>query len=202
MASPWCRHPLKRGLDVVLGLLLLILLSPLLLLLAAAVRLTLGGPVLFRQVRPGRDATLFTLYKFRTMRDGPGSDTERITPLGHLLRRTGLDELPELWNILRGDMSFIGPRPLLPEYLDRYSPEQARRHDTRPGLTGLAQVNGRNTLSWPRKFELDVHYVDHATPLLDLRILALTALHLLTGGRGHHIPEEFKGPDGSQTSDS
>jgi len=163
-----------------LALLLLLLLSPLLLTIALVVRLRLGGPVLFRQQRPGLHGRPFQLVKFRTMtqrRDAVGvllPDAQRLTPVGQWLRRSSLDELPELLNILRGEMAFVGPRPLLMEYLPLYSPEQARRHDVRPGLTGWAQVQGRNALSWEEKFRLDVWYVDHRSLGLDLRILWLT----------------------------
>lgn len=168
--------PLQR----LLALLLLLLLSPLLLTIALVVRLRLGGPVLFRQQRPGLHGRPFQLVKFRTMtqrRDAVGvllPDAQRLTPVGQWLRRSSLDELPELLNILRGEMAFVGPRPLLMEYLPLYSPEQARRHDVRPGLTGWAQVQGRNALSWEEKFRLDVWYVDHRSLGLDLRILWLT----------------------------
>lgn len=163
-----------------LALLLLLLLSPLLLTIALVVRLRLGGPVLFRQQRPGLHGRPFQLVKFRTMtqrRNALGvllPDAQRLTPVGQWLRRSSLDELPELLNILRGEMAFVGPRPLLMEYLPLYSPEQARRHDVRPGLTGWAQVQGRNALSWEEKFRLDVWYVDHRSLGLDLRILWLT----------------------------
>lgn len=170
----------KRAFDVAAALAGLALLAPLLLLVAGLVRLKLGSPVLFRQTRPGLKGRPFTILKFRTMRDPrPGedafaSDAARLTPFGAFLRSASLDELPELLNILRGEMSLVGPRPLLMEYLPRYSPEQARRHDVRPGVTGWAQVNGRNAISWERKFELDVWYVDNVSFLLDLRIIALT----------------------------
>lgn len=165
--------------------------------IALAVRITMGSPVLFRQSRPGRHGKLFLLMKFRTMRDGPGDDAERITRLGHLLRRTSLDELPELWNVVRGDMSLVGPRPLLPAYLSRYSPEQARRHEVRPGITGLAQVSGRNALDWDERFRLDVTYVDTWTLGLDLRILARTVQSVVTregiSAEGHATMPEFLG---------
>ena len=151
---------LKRLLDVACSSVALALAAVPMAAIALAIRLTMGRPVLFRQSRPGHHGHLFLLMKFRTMRDGPGDDAERITRLGHLLRRTSLDELPELWNVLRGDMSLVGPRPLLPAYLDRYSPEQARRHEVRPGITGLAQVSGRNALDWEERFRLDVTFVD------------------------------------------
>ena len=171
---------LKRSLDVSLSAILLILLSPLLALIAFMVRVRLGLPVLFRQKRPRFQGRPFTLYKFRTMSDERGAeeellpDEQRLPRLGLFLRSTSLDELPELWNVLKGDMSLVGPRPLLMRYLDRYTPHQARRHEVKPGITGWAQVNGRNAITWERKFELDVWYVDHWSLLLDLRILCMT----------------------------
>ncbi len=167
----------KRFLDAILAGIALILLSPVLVALAVLVRVKLGSPVLFRQQRPGLRGRPFTLLKFRSMssaRDSQGEplpDAERLGSFGRRLRSSSLDELPELWNILRGDMSLVGPRPLLMEYLERYSPEQARRHDVRPGLTGLAQASGRNNLSWSEKFSLDVWYVDHLSLRLDAAIL-------------------------------
>ena len=177
----------KRAFDLSLALPALLLAAPLLALLAGAVALTLGRPVLFRQRRPGLRAAPFTLYKLRTMREAcdaegcPLSDGERLTALGRLLRRTSLDELPELWNVVRGDMSLVGPRPLLPEYLPRYTAEQARRHEVRPGITGWAQVHGRNAASWDEKFDRDVWYVDHVSLLLDLRVLAVTVWKVAIG---------------------
>ena len=177
----------KRAFDTILAAAGLAVLSPLLLLVAVVVRLGMGRPVLFRQVRPGQGGRPFELLKFRTMRDAqdvdgrPLPDGERLTPFGKFLRRTSLDELPELWNVLRGDMSLVGPRPLLMEYLPLYSPEQARRHEVRPGITGLVQVSGRNTLGWEEKFRLDVAYVDRCSLATDLRILALTAAAVVTG---------------------
>jgi lipopolysaccharide/colanic/teichoic acid biosynthesis glycosyltransferase len=172
---------MKRLMDVLIaGLALLVTCVPLLLLLLL-VRMKLGKPGLFSQLRAGRHGQLFRMYKLRSMtdaRDGVGKllpDADRLTPVGRFLRNTSLDELPELWNVLTGDMSLVGPRPLLPEYLPLYSPEQARRHEVRPGLTGWAQVNGRNELSWEDRFRLDVWYVDNQSLLLDLRILWLTA---------------------------
>ncbi len=173
-------HFFKRLTDIAVSAAALVLLSPLLLLLAWQIRRRLGAPVLFRQIRPGRNGRPFAMYKFRSMRDAfdengrPLPDAERLTPFGRRLRASSLDELPELWNVLKGDMSLVGPRPLLTEYLPLYSPEQARRHLMRPGITGWAQVNGRNTLSWPQKFRLDVWYIDHFSYWLDLKILLLT----------------------------
>ena len=159
---------------------MLLAVSPLLLLIALMVRSRLGSPVLFSQTRPGLHGRSFTLVKFRTMRDdrGPNGralpDEARLTRFGALLRSTSLDELPELWNVVKGEMSLVGPRPLLTQYLDRYTPAQARRHDVRPGITGLAQVSGRNALTWNEKFALDVEYVERYSLLLDIRILFLT----------------------------
>ncbi|GIJ51682.1 UDP-phosphate galactose phosphotransferase [Virgisporangium aliadipatigenens] len=166
----------KRLIDVVGAASVLVLSAPVQVGVAAVIRLRMGRPVLFRQVRPGRDGRPFELVKFRTMRTGPGADGERLTRLGRFLRATSLDELPTMWNVLRGDMSLVGPRPLLMSYLERYSPEQARRHEVRPGVTGLAQARGRNALSWEEKFALDVWYVDHRSLRLDLRVLVETAV--------------------------
>lgn len=169
----------KRGIDVAVASLALLLLSPLMLMVTLAVRLRMGPGVLFRQTRPGLHGRPFTLIKLRTMRHGPcdpARDATRLTSLGWWLRATSLDELPSLWNVVRGDMSLVGPRPLLMRYLDRYTPEQARRHEVRPGLTGLAQVHGRNSLTWEEKFALDVSYVDRRSLRLDLRIIADTVL--------------------------
>ena len=170
----------KRIMDVVGALLGLVIFSPVLLLLYFCIRKDMGAPVLFQQTRPGRDGQPFKMIKFRSMRDSIGPDgqqlpdAERITPLGSKLRSSSLDELPGLWNVLKGDMSLVGPRPLLVEYLPLYSPTQARRHELRPGITGWAQVNGRNALSWEKKFEFDVWYVDNRTIWLDLKIIWLT----------------------------
>ena len=164
---------------------LLVIASPILLLLALLVRVNLGSPILFRQRRPGRHGTPFLMFKFRTMRNALGADGEhlpdvdRLTGFGRFLRASSLDELPEMLNILRGEMAFVGPRPLLMEYLPLYTPEQIRRHEVLPGITGWAQVNGRNAISWERKFELDVWYVENRCWWLDLRILALTILRVL-----------------------
>ena len=176
---------MKRALDALIAAVALLLLAPLLLGLALAVRVALGRPVLFRHVRPGLHGEPFELLKFRTMTDArdasgkPLPDERRKTPFGLWLRSTSLDELPALVNVLRGDMSLVGPRPLLMEYLPLYDPVQRRRHEVRPGITGLAQVSGRNALAWERRFELDVHYVDHTSARLDLKILALTVLRVV-----------------------
>ena len=170
----------KRLMDLLGTTLGLVIFSPVLLLLYFWIRRDMGSPVLFRQTRPGQNGQPFRMMKFRSMRDGTGpdgqalSDAERITPLGVKLRSSSLDELPGLWNVLKGDMSLVGPRPLLVEYLPLYSPTQARRHELRPGITGWAQVNGRNALSWEKKFELDVWYVDNRTIWLDLKIIWMT----------------------------
>jgi sugar transferase EpsL len=204
----------KRWLDLVLLVSSIPVTLPLLALTAAFVWLALGRPVLFRQQRPGRGGVRFGLLKFRTMsaeRNPRGAllpDDQRLSRAGRALRSTSLDELPELLNILRGEMSFVGPRPLLVAYMSRYSPEQARRHEVIPGLTGWAQVNGRNAVSWEAKFDLDVWYVDHCSFLLDLRILALTFWRVLTrrgiSGAGVATASEFKGsPDrGANTGNS
>jgi lipopolysaccharide/colanic/teichoic acid biosynthesis glycosyltransferase/glycosyltransferase involved in cell wall biosynthesis len=194
---------LKRAVDVVLGGAGLVGSAAFLFPAMAAVRITLGEPVLFRQQRPGLHAKPFQLLKLRTMRHakpyekGPEFDATRITALGRFLRATSIDELPTLWNVLRGDMSLVGPRPLLMRYLPRYSKHQARRHDVKPGITGWAQVNGRNTLSWDEKFDLDVWYVDHRSWLLDLRILAMTVGKVLRrdgiSKKGHATMPEFMG---------
>lgn len=174
---------LKAALDRCVAACALALLAPLLVLVAAAVRAGLGRPVLFRQARPGLDGRPFALVKFRTMREGPGADGERLTRLGRFLRACSLDELPELWNVLRGEMSLVGPRPLLARYLERYTPEQSRRHRMRPGITGWAQVNGRNAITWDERLALDVWYVDHWSLALDARILART-LWIVLSRRG------------------
>ncbi len=177
----------KRLLDLAIAVPAAVLLLPVSAAVALAVRCTVGRPVLFRQRRPGLAEKSFVLYKFRTMRDTldssarPLPDKERLTRLGRFLRRTSLDELPELWNVIRGDMSLVGPRPLLIEYLDRYTPEQARRHEVKPGITGWAQIKGRNALRWEEKFALDVWYVDHQSFVLDLRILLVTKWKVLKG---------------------
>lgn len=196
----------KRALDLALTIPALILLAPLMLVIALVVRVTLGAPVFFRQVRPGLHGKPFTLYKFRTMtdaRDAQGNllpNAARLTRVGKFLRATSLDELPELFNVLRGEMSLVGPRPLLMQYLDRYTPEQMRRHKVKPGITGWAQVNGRNAITWEQKFAFDVWYVDNVSLWLDLRILARTAWKVLTregiSPRGQATMEEFRGAAG------
>jgi sugar transferase EpsL len=197
----------KRLLDVVVAVTLLILLSPVLCVTAALVAAATGRPVLFRQQRPGLGGKVFTIVKFRTMRDAtdasgnPLPDAQRITRLGRFLRRTSLDELPELVNILRGDMSLVGPRPLLLEYLPRYTDEQMRRHEVRPGITGWSQVNGRNALTWDEKFALDVWYVDHRSMRLDLQILLKTIGNVVKGEGISHpgvaTMEPFRGTEQS-----
>ncbi len=193
----------KRTFDLLATTVGGIVLSPFLLVVAALVRIFLGRPVLFRQRRPGHRGEPFLVYKFRTMtsRTGPDGcllpDAERLTRLGRVLRSTSIDDLPQLFNILRGEMSLVGPRPLLMQYLDRYSPEQMRRHAVLPGITGWAQVNGRNALTWEEKFRLDVWYVDHWSFWLDMRILLLTLWKVLRregiSQPGHATMEEFKG---------
>lgn len=189
---------LKRLLDVVVALTALIVLSPLLAALAIVVRASLGSPVLFRQQRPGKNGRPFSILKFRTMRISPGADdAARLTRIGRGMRSLSLDELPELFNVLKGEMSLVGPRPLLLEYLDRYTPEQARRHDVLPGITGWAQVRGRNALSWEEKFRLDVWYVDHQSFRMDCLIIGLTLRELVTrrgiSQPGQATVEKFKG---------
>ncbi|GGM42575.1 sugar transferase [Microbacterium saperdae] len=191
---------LKRALDIVTAAVGLVVLSPVILVTAIAVRVNLGSPVLFSQPRPGRNGRVFRLYKFRSMRNvdaarGWISDEQRLTRFGRVLRSTSLDELPSLWNVLRGDMSVVGPRPLLVEYLPRYSPEQARRHEVRPGITGLAQVNGRNTVDWEQRFALDVRYVDSRSLALDARILIGTVRSVVVregiSAEGHATMRKF-----------
>lgn len=178
----WVKYDrLKRIADLVVASVGLLLTAPIQAVLAILVRLNLGSPVLFRQQRPGKDEQIFELVKFRTMRDpdpraGLVTDADRLTSFGAMVRSTSLDELPTLWNVLRGDMSLIGPRPLLVQYLDRYTPEQRRRHEVRPGVTGLAQVSGRNSLSWPERFRLDIEYVDTRSFALDVKILIYTVI--------------------------
>lgn len=198
---------LKRTADIVLTLSALLISAPFLSLVALSIRIFMGKPVFFAQQRPGLNGKPFPLYKFRTMNvahEDEGRllrDADRLMPLGRLLRFTSLDELPELFNILKGDMSLVGPRPLLMQYLDRYTPEQARRHEVKPGLTGWAQVNGRNAISWEEKFELDVWYVDNQSIALDLKILLLTVLKVLRcegiSAAGEATMPEFIGTKGA-----
>jgi len=195
--------PSKRLFDLVFASLGLLLISPFLLLISLLVLVYHGSPVLFRQVRPGYRARPFTNLKFRTMRDlyddqgDPLSDEQRLTSLGRFLRSASLDELPELINVLRGEMSLVGPRPLLTQYLDRYTPQQSRRHDVLPGITGWAQVSGRNALTWEEKFRFDVWYVDHWSFWLDIKIILITIIKTLQregiSQPGHATMEEFMG---------
>ena len=197
------RRGLKRVLDILLSLTALTVLSPLFLLLWLLIHLRLGSPTLFKQRRPGLHGSPFIIYKFRTMIDAYDAngnllpDAVRLTSLGRFLRSTSLDELPELLNVLRGEMSLVGPRPLLMQYLERYTPEQARRHEVRPGITGWAQVNGRNAISWEDKFTLDVWYVDHCSLWLDIKIVALTVWKVLRregiSQQGQATMSEFMG---------
>jgi sugar transferase EpsL len=201
----------KRLFDLLLTLPGLVLISPLILIVALLVRIKHGSPILFAQVRPGYQGRLFILRKFRSMtdaRDDQGNllpDEARLTRLGRFLRATSLDELPELLNVVKGEMSLVGPRPLLIEYLERYSPEQARRHEVLPGITGWAQVNGRNALTWEDKFRLDTWYVDHWSLWLDLKILGMTAAKVIRregiSQPGHATAEVFMGSDPGKPSD-
>lgn len=196
---------IKRLFDIVASTIGLLLLAPVIAAVAFQIRRKLGSPVLFRQVRPGKDGKPFEMIKFRTMRDAIGKDgnplpdSERMTPFGSFLRSASLDELPELWNVLKGDMSLVGPRPLLMEYLPLYSKEQYRRHDVRPGITGWAQVNGRNAISWEEKFKLDVWYVDNRSLWLDLKIIYLTVKKVLVrdgiSAEGEVTMSKFTGSD-------
>lgn len=199
---------MKRLFDIVASALLLVLLAPVLAVVAILVRVKLGTPVFFRQVRAGRDGRPFTIMKFRTMAvPAPGlpvaPDSERLAPFGRRLRATSLDELPELWNVVKGDMSLVGPRPLLTAYIDRYTAEQARRHQVRPGITGWAQVNGRNATTWEERLRLDVWYVDNQSLVLDLRILLRTVGLVLRrdgiAAPGEASMGEFQGSQGCVT---
>ena len=195
----------KRALDLSLAVPALVVLAPVGVVIGAVARAKLGSPVLFRQERPGRDAETFELIKLRTMseaRDADGAllpDDQRLSAFGALLRRMSIDELPTLWNVIRGDMSLVGPRPLLVQYLDRYTPEQSRRHEVAPGITGWAQVNGRNALTWEEKFELDLWYVENLSLRTDLAILLRTATQVLgqrgISAEGHATMPEFMGSD-------
>ncbi|HRE46501.1 MAG TPA: sugar transferase [Aggregatilineales bacterium] len=199
----------KRAVDLVATILGIIILSPLFLLVWVLVRQKLGSPALFKQPRPGLGGRIFTIYKFRTMtdaRDASGAllpDAQRLTAFGRFLRGTSLDELPELFNVLRGEMSLVGPRPLMVQYLTRYSPEQARRHDVPPGITGLAQIGGRNAITWEQKFALDVWYVDHYSLWLDLKIILITLWKVIRregiSSDGHATMPEFMGTMGPES---
>lgn len=197
------QQKIKRIIEFLLALIGLLLASPILLIVAILVKTKLGSPILFRQQRVGLNGEIFEMVKFRTMRDAtdlegnPLPDEERLTKFGQLLRKTSLDELPELWNVLKGDMSLVGPRPLLVEYLPLYSKEQMKRHDVRPGITGYAQVNGRNNISWTKKFELDVYYVENFSLWLDVKILFQTVAKVLgqadINQEGNVTMEKFNG---------
>lgn len=203
---------LKRAVDLLIATIGLVVLSPVLLVIGLLVKLDMGNPVLFTQQRPGQNGKLFRMLKFRTMKNTIGHDgkllpdSERLTRFGRILRSTSLDELPELINVLLGHMSLVGPRPLLPAYLGRYTPEQARRHEVRPGITGWAQVNGRNALTWEEKLRLDVWYVDNWSLLLDLKILLMTAQTVLkrdgVSSDGHATMPEFMGNEQSSSTSS
>jgi sugar transferase EpsL len=203
MSKPTAIPLIKRIMDFLLAVLALVLLSPLMLVTALVVLVGLGSPVIFGQKRPGYKTQIFTLYKFRSMRDLRDKDgkllpdAQRLPKLGRILRSTSLDELPELFNVLRGEMSIVGPRPLLIAYLDRYTPEQNRRHDVLPGITGWAQVNGRNAISWEEKFALDVWYVDHWSVWLDIKIIFLSVWKVLAresiSAPGEATSAEFMG---------
>jgi len=196
-------HLVKSFLDKITAIIALSLLSPIMVGVAIAIATQIGRPVFFTQQRPGKDGKIFNFYKFRSMTndcDAQGNllpDEQRLTLIGQFIRRTSLDELPQLWNVIKGDMSIVGPRPLLIKYLDRYTPEQARRHEVKPGITGLAQINGRNALSWEERFKLDVWYVDRWSLWLDLKILWLTVWKVLQregiSQQGYATCEEFKG---------
>lgn len=199
--------PVKRGLDAAVGGVALLLSLPVQLVIAGVVRARMGPGVIFRQQRPGRHEQVFELVKFRTMVEpdparGLVSDADRLTPFGAFLRSTSLDELPTLWNVVRGDMSLVGPRPLLVRYLDRYSVEQRRRHDVRPGITGLAQVSGRNAITWEEKFAKDVEYVDRRSLALDLRIILATVAQVVRregiSSEGEATMHEFLGSHGGR----
>ena len=195
------RKYIKRLLDIVISLAALIVLSPVLLVLIVLVRVKLGSPVFFHQDRPGKDQKIFRLYKFRSMtdeRDAQGKllpDAERLTPFGRILRKTSLDELPELWNILKGDMSIIGPRPLLVEYLPWYTEREQLRHTVRPGLTGLAQASGRNAIDWDTRFELDVQYVENLTFAMDCRVIVMTVKTVF--GHAEEVADDTRAAEGN-----
>ena len=195
---------IKRSLDLITALFLVIILSPVMLIAAILIAVNRDGPILFKQERPGKDGKIFTVNKFRTMstklRDKNGnelSDFDRMTKIGNILRKTSVDELPQLFNIIKGEMSFIGPRPLLKEYLELYSPEQMRRHEVLPGISGWAQVNGRNTLTWEEKFAYDVYYVDHYSFKMDLKIFIKTIENVVSqdgiNSNSENTMEKFQG---------
>lgn len=195
---------IKRSLDLITALFLVIILSPIMLVAAILIAVNRDGPILFKQERPGKDGKIFTVNKFRTMstklRDKNGnelSDFDRMTKIGNILRKTSVDELPQLFNIIKGEMSFIGPRPLLKEYLELYSPEQMRRHEVLPGISGWAQVNGRNTLTWEEKFAYDVYYVDHYSFKMDLKIFIKTIENVVSqdgiNSNSENTMEKFQG---------
>ncbi len=196
---------MRRPFDLLIAGLVAAVSSPVFALVALAVRWRLGRPVLFRQVRAGREGAPFTLWKFRTMTDARGpdgallADEERLTAFGRCLRSSSLDEMPELWNVIRGEMALVGPRPLPTDYLDRYTPEEARRYEVRPGITGWAQVNGRNAISWEERLAMDVWYVDNRSFWLDVKILVLTVRAVLSGqgvsAEGHATMSELRPPD-------
>ena len=202
------KNTLKRIIDIVLSLIGLILSFPIQLIISVLIRLDSKESVLFVQKRPGRNGKIFNIYKFRTMKsltDESGNflpDEKRISKMGFFLRRLSLDELPELWNVIKGDMSIVGPRPLVLVYLDRYTPEQARRHEVKPGITGWAQVNGRNAITWEDKFKYDIWYVDNWSLWLDLKIIFMTIINVIKGEGisqpGHATMEEFKGSGNEQ----
>jgi lipopolysaccharide/colanic/teichoic acid biosynthesis glycosyltransferase len=189
--------------DRTIAAIALIIFSPIFVVVAIAIYFRMGRPVIFSQLRPGKDARIFKFYKFRTMTNECNAegnllpDEKRLTGFGQFLRQTSLDEIPQIWNVLKGDMSFVGPRPLVIRYLERYTPEQARRHEVKPGITGLAQVKGRNAISWEEKFQLDVWYIDNWSLLLDLKIIFLTVLKVLqqegVTQEGYATSEEFNG---------
>lgn len=199
----WISRFIKLVLDRFVAFIGIIFLFPILIIVAGAIYLRMGSPILFIQPRPGKNARIFNFYKFRTMtneKDEKGnllSDEKRLTSFGDFLRKTSLDELPQLWNVFKGDMSFVGPRPLRVQYLELYTPEQARRHDVLPGITGLAQINGRNAISWETKFNLDIWYIDHWSLWLDLKILLLTVFKVLKreniSQEGYTTAPDFKG---------
>ena len=204
---------MKRLVDIVIATIALILFSPIFLLVAYKVRKNLGSPVLFYQERPGKDGELFKMIKFRSMKDAVDKDgnllpdDQRITPFGHKLRSTTLDEMPQLINVLKGDMSIVGPRPQMKDFLEHYTPEQMRRHEVKPGMTGLAQVSGRNNLSWDEKFELDIEYVETLSIMLDFQIM-LKTIKVMAAKRGINAPNQavgaarFSNPNRSEKSES